>query len=95
MNFKKYSTEIVLGVILLLLGMVGIHRDLQMYLNSYIGKVFMLALLVGFTCQCGLLCGLLGTLIIIFILHTSYEGFKEGQSCSKNKEDDDDENKDK
>lgn len=92
MHIGKYSTEIVLCVILILIGLVGIHSDLQMYMNSYIGKIFMLTILVGITGRCGLSCGLLGMLIIIFVLHTSYEGFKEGNTCSAGTKDDDESN---
>jgi hypothetical protein len=73
----NYSKEII---IVLLLGLLvfKVPPTITEYANTILGKAALLASVVYITKTQGLLCGSLTALVMVILIHHSFEGMKEG-----------------
>ena len=78
----KYLTEII---IVLLVGLLVFKAPMAVteYANTILGKLGLLLVVLYITKNQGLLCGALSALVMIILIHHSFEGFKEGATCKK------------
>jgi hypothetical protein len=76
----KYLTEII---IVLLVGLLVFKAPVAVteYANTILGKLGLLLVVLYITKNQGLLCGALSALVMIILIHHSFEGFKEGAAC--------------
>lgn len=78
----KYLTEII---IVLLVGLLVFKAPMAVteYANTILGKLGLLLVVLYITKNQGLLCGALSALVMIILIHHSFEGFKEGVASKK------------
>ncbi len=78
----NYSKEII---IVLLLGLLvfKVPPTITEYANTILGKAALLASVVYITKTQGLLCGSLTALVMVILIHHSFEGMKEGVANRK------------
>ena len=78
----KYLTEII---IVLLVGLLVFKAPVAVteYANTILGKLGLLLVVLYITKNQGLLCGALSALVMIILIHHSFEGFKEGAASKK------------
>lgn len=78
----KYLTEII---IVLLVGLLVFKAPMAVteYANTILGKLGLLLVVLYITKNQGLLCGALSALVMIILIHHSFEGFKKGAMCQK------------
>jgi len=77
MKFKKQNLSLVLGVFLILL-MYHTPQPLKDFSNQAVGKVVLIALLTYFALGCDMACAIIFAGIIIVLLQSKKEGFREG-----------------
>ena len=75
----------IIAYLLLLLAITYFKPEHMEIFNNVLGKAFLL-IFVSFSAYCyGIPTGVISALIVVMVLHTSYEGFREGE---ENKEED-------
>ena len=80
----NYSKEII---IVLLLGLLvfKVPPTITEYANTILGKAALLASVVYITKTQGLLCGSLTALVMVILIHHSFEGMKDDATSKKNR----------
>lgn len=83
----------IIAYLLLLLAITYFKPEHMDVFNNVLGKAFLL-MFVSYSAYCyGIPTGVISALIVVMVLHTSYEGFREGTS-NKDKEEETDEKAD-
>lgn len=79
----------IIAYLLLLLAITYFKPEHMDIFNNILGKAFLL-MFVSFSAYCyGIPTGVISALIVVMVLHTSYEGFSEGNGKADEKETDD------
>lgn len=76
----------IIAYLLLLLAITYFKPEHMDVFNNVLGKAFLL-MFVSLSAYCyGIPTGVISALIVVMVLHTSYEGFREGKDDENTKE---------
>ena len=77
----------IIAYLLLLLAITYFKPEHMDVFNNVLGKAFLL-MFVSYSAYCyGIPTGVISALIVVMVLHTSYEGFREGKEGEKEETD--------